>query len=129
MKVFADAMMSRSAAAGHLMKALANPHRLLILCQLSQGERCVGDLVATLGLRASTMSQHLARLRRDNLVAARRDRQTMHYRIDDPAAQRIVETLFSIYCATTSDNNDIGNNNVNETTCPLPQNNPERNPS
>jgi DNA-binding transcriptional ArsR family regulator len=98
MKTRADIMMSKSAAASDLLKSLANPHRLMILCQLSQGERSVGDLAAALDLRASTMSQHLALLRRSGLVATRRDGQTMHYRIDDPDAQRIVETLFSMYC-------------------------------
>ncbi|OZB41498.1 MAG: hypothetical protein B7X48_00300 [Acidiphilium sp. 34-60-192] len=98
MKTRADAMMSKSAAASDLLKSLANPHRLMILSQLSQGERSVGDLAAALDLRVSTMSQHLALLRRSGLVATRRDGQTMHYRIDDPDGQRILETLFAIYC-------------------------------
>jgi DNA-binding transcriptional ArsR family regulator len=98
MKTLADAMMSKSAAASDFSKSLANPHRLMILCLLSQGERSVGDLAAALDLRVSTMSQHLALLRRSGLVTTRRDGQTMHYRIEDPDAQRILETLFSIYC-------------------------------
>ncbi|MDD2878085.1 MAG: metalloregulator ArsR/SmtB family transcription factor [Acidiphilium sp.] len=115
MKVDAETMSSKSAAASHLLKALANPHRLMILCQLTQGERSVGDLAGALDLRVSTMSQHLGLLRRDSLVIARRDGQTMYYRIDDPAARRIVETLFAIYCAPANKNH-----NDNGMTCPLP---------
>jgi DNA-binding transcriptional ArsR family regulator len=85
-------------AASELLKSLANRHRLLILCQLTDGERSVGDLAAFLGLRDSTVSQHLSLLRRDGLVQARRDGQTVWYAIASPSARRVLETLFEIFC-------------------------------
>lgn len=85
--------------AGELLKAVANPHRLMILCQLLEGERSVGELAAFLDLRSSTVSQHLALLRRDGLVTARREAQTINYDIASHAARRILETLFELFCS------------------------------
>lgn len=102
MKIDAEAMELNAQAAAGLLKALANPHRLMILCQLIDGERSVSDLAGYCGLRVSTMSQHLGLLRRGGLVVARRQGQTIFYRLGDPAAQRIVEALSSIYCASRS---------------------------
>jgi len=84
--------------ASELLKSLANPNRLLILCQLTEGERSVGDLAAFLGLRDSTVSQHLALLRRDGMVRARRDGQTIWYSVSSPAARLVLNTLFEIFC-------------------------------
>lgn len=103
MKINAEVMALNAKVAANLLRELANPHRLMILCQLIDGERSVSDLARLLGLRVSTMSQHLGLLRRDCLVVARRAGQTIFYRLGDPAAQRIVETLFAIYCAPQSD--------------------------
>ena len=63
--------------ASELLKSLANRHRLLIVCQLIEGERSVGELAEFLGIRDSTVSQHLALLRKDGVVATRRDGQTI----------------------------------------------------
>jgi DNA-binding transcriptional ArsR family regulator len=87
--------------ASELLKSLANRHRLLILCQLVDGERSVGDLAAFLKTRDSTVSQHLALLRKDGLVQARREAQTIYYSIASCPAQRVLETLFAIYCSPT----------------------------
>jgi DNA-binding transcriptional ArsR family regulator len=84
--------------ASELLKSLASPHRLLILCQLIDGERSVGELAAFLGLRSSTASQHLALLRKDGLVATRREGQTIYYAIASEPARQVLMTLFSIYC-------------------------------
>ena len=92
-------MQEAAGAAEDLLKALANRHRLMILCQIADGERSVGEIAALLGLRDSTVSQHLALLRKDGLVAARREAQTIWYKIDSPAAQRMIETVYQIYCA------------------------------
>ncbi len=81
------------------MKALSSQHRLLILCRLSRGEQSVGQLAEFLGLRDSTVSQHLALLRRDGLIAGRRDGQTIWYRIDSDAAREVVGVLYAHYCA------------------------------
>lgn len=85
--------------ASDLLKALANRHRLMIACQLISGERAVGDLAAALGVRDSTVSQHLALLRRDGLVATRRDGQTIYYSLANPAVQAIIEILYRHFCA------------------------------
>jgi ArsR family transcriptional regulator len=89
---------ARAAAAARLLRALANEHRLLILCHLVQGERSVGQLQPVVALSQSALSQHLAVLREEGLVATRRESQTIWYRIDDPSALRVVETLADIFC-------------------------------
>ncbi|HEX2888463.1 metalloregulator ArsR/SmtB family transcription factor [Vineibacter terrae] len=89
----------RSAAnAAQLLKALANQRRLMVLCALANGERSVGALAAEVGLGQSALSQHLARLRGLGIVAARRDAQSIYYRVADPAAARLLETLAAIFC-------------------------------
>ena len=85
--------------ASELLKALSNRHRLLIICQLIDGERSVGELAQFLGLRDSTVSQHLALLRKDGLVSARRDGQTIYYSIASDPAREVLKTLYQVYCA------------------------------
>ena len=85
--------------ASNLLKALSNRHRLLIICQLIDGERSVGDLAQFLDLRDSTVSQHLALLRKDGLVSARRDAQTIYYSIASEPARAVLKTLYQVYCA------------------------------
>ena len=92
-------MLAAADEASGLLKALANRHRLLIVCQLSEKERSVGELAALLNLRDSTVSQHLALLRRDGLVAARRDGQTIWYSIGSAPARELVRTLYQVYCS------------------------------
>jgi ArsR family transcriptional regulator len=88
---------SASKAAG-LLRALASERRLMILCQLVGQERSVGELQPLVGLSQSALSQHLAVLREQGLVATRRESQTIWYRICDPAAIRVVATLAEIFC-------------------------------
>jgi DNA-binding transcriptional ArsR family regulator len=102
MKIDPDHMAAAAEQASELLRSLGNRHRLLILCQLTEGERSVGDLAAFLGLRDSTVSQHLSLLRRDGLVRARRDGQTIWYSIASPPARRVLETLFEIFCKPAS---------------------------
>ena len=99
MKIKIDMMEAAAGSASDLLKALANRHRLLIVCQLVDGERSVGDLAEFLGLRDSTVSQHLALLRKDGLVAARRDAQSIYYSIASEPAREILVTLYRVYCA------------------------------
>ncbi|MBS7662838.1 helix-turn-helix transcriptional regulator [Pseudomonas lalucatii] len=86
-------------AAGQLLKALANADRLLLLCQLAEGERSVGELEAQLGILQPTLSQQLAVLRREGLVATRRAGKQIHYRISSPAALALIDTLYRLFCA------------------------------
>jgi DNA-binding transcriptional ArsR family regulator len=89
----------RAGEAAQLMKLLANETRLLILCRLvAEREMSAGAIVEAAGLGQSAVSQHLAKLRDDNLVATRRDGQTIHYRIADRNVARIIALLKDIYC-------------------------------
>jgi DNA-binding transcriptional ArsR family regulator len=99
MNIQAAAMNLAAHRASELLKSLANRHRLLIVCQLIEGERSVGELGAFLGVRDSTVSQHLALLRKDGVVTARRDGQTIWYSIASEPALKVIETLYNIYCA------------------------------
>jgi ArsR family transcriptional regulator len=84
--------------AAKLLRTLGNERRLMILCQLADRERSVGELQPLVGLSQSALSQHLAVLRAEGVVATRREGQTIWYRIDDPAAVRMVATLAEIFC-------------------------------
>ncbi len=89
----------RAAEAARLLKLLANENRLLILCRLVAGrELSVGDIADAVGLSQSALSQHLARMRDEGLVAPRREAQTVYYRIADPDIRRVLALLKSIYC-------------------------------
>jgi ArsR family transcriptional regulator, virulence genes transcriptional regulator len=99
MNINAEAMQIAADQASDLLKALANRHRLMIICQLIDAERSVGELAAFLGIRDSTVSQHLALLRKDGLVTARRDGQTIWYQISSGPAREVVKTLYRVYCS------------------------------
>ncbi len=99
MKIDARHMLANATDASDLLKALANRHRLLLVCQMVEGERSVGDLAATLGIRDSTVSQHLALLRRDGIVTPRRDGQVIYYAITNPVARRLMDVLYEAFCA------------------------------
>src|SRR6266576_5463573 len=85
--------------AAQLLKLLGNEKRLLILCFLAvRGEMTVGELVGVVKLSQSALSQHLARLREDGLVVFRRTSQTLHYRVAEKRALRVLQVLKEIYC-------------------------------
>lgn len=84
--------------AANLLKAMSNPHRLMILCRLGASEASVGELRADSGLSQSALSQHLAILRQSDLVGTRREAQTIHYHLSDAAVRQVIETLMKIYC-------------------------------
>src|SRR6188768_4011857 len=85
--------------AAQLLKLLGHEKRLLVLCFLAvRGEMTVGELVGVAKLSQSALSQHLAKLRADGLVEFRRAAQTLHYRVVDPRALRVLQLLKEIYC-------------------------------
>ncbi|MBC7168658.1 metalloregulator ArsR/SmtB family transcription factor [Phenylobacterium sp.] len=90
-----------AAAAARLMKLMASEQRLIILCKLGEGECSVGQLAEHVGLAQSAASQHLAKLRVEGVVGTRRDGQTIYYRLTDPAAARVIDTLCDIYRGKT----------------------------
>jgi len=99
-----DQFQASAGAAARLLRALSNERRLMILCQLGEGERAVGELLPAAGLSRSALSQHLAVLREEGLVAGRRDGVSILYRIADPAALRVIAVLADICCPPTQGN-------------------------
>ncbi|ACS40364.1 MULTISPECIES: ArsR/SmtB family transcription factor [Methylobacteriaceae] len=92
-------LQDKAADAARLLRLLANEKRLLILCLLvARGEMDVTSLAEAVDLSQSALSQHLAKLREDGLVAFRRESQTLHYRLEDPRAARLLATLKDIFC-------------------------------
>ena len=99
MNIQIEDMLIAADEASALLRSLANRHRLIIICQLNEKERSVGELAELLRIRDSTVSQHLALLRRDGLVTARREGQTIWYSIGSKPAREIIQTLYRVYCA------------------------------
>lgn len=88
---------SRAGEAAELLKLLANDQRLIILCRLSDAELSVSELGEHVSLAQSALSQHLAKLRAQGLVATRRDGQNIYYRLASPVAQKLVGALCELY--------------------------------
>lgn len=97
-----QAIQSNARRASELLKAMSNQHRLMILCQLVPGEKSVGELERIIGLSQSALSQHLARLRRDNMVKTRRVAQTIYYSLNGEEASAVIETLYGLYCGSAA---------------------------
>ena len=91
-------MRKHAGEAVSMMRALSHEARLLVLCELTGGECTAGALVERSGLSQSALSQHLAKLRDEGLVATRREAQSVFYRIADPKAARLLHVLHEIYC-------------------------------
>jgi DNA-binding transcriptional ArsR family regulator len=87
----------RVVEAARLLKLLSNEQRLTVLCRLSDGELSVTQLGEFVDLSQSALSQHLAKMRADGLVATRRDAQTIYYRLADPIAERLISVLCELY--------------------------------
>ena len=94
-----ELMQENASRASELMKLLGHPHRLMILCELNQGECSVGELSEKIGIAQSPLSQHLARMRHEGVVSSRRDAQTMYYSIADEKVAQVISVLYDLYCA------------------------------
>lgn len=103
-KIDLDQLYTAAHQASRLLKAIGNEYRLLILCQLVEGEKQVAELQASLDLSQSALSQHLARLRLEGLVRTRRESQAIFYSLEAEEVQRIIEVLYDIYCAPARKN-------------------------
>lgn len=93
-------MAKHAEEAAALLRALAHPARLLVLCRLVEGEATVGELQPLVGLSMSALSQHLAVLREMELVTTRRAAQTIHYSLVDSAALGVLHALHDAFCGT-----------------------------
>jgi DNA-binding transcriptional ArsR family regulator len=95
-----DAVRQGAQSACALMKVLSNPDRLLLLCQLADGERKVGELEDALGIAQPTLSQQLTVLRSESLVATRREGKNNYYRLASPQAMAVMQVLYAQFCAS-----------------------------
>jgi DNA-binding transcriptional ArsR family regulator len=96
-----EQLLGSARRASALLKAMSNEHRLMILCQLAEGEKSVGALQGLVGLSQSALSQHLARLRRAKFVKTRRRAQMIYYSLAGAQARTVMEALSDLYCAPT----------------------------
>jgi DNA-binding transcriptional ArsR family regulator len=94
-----DAMREHAREAARLMKAVGNENRLMVLCALAEGELSVGELLEKVPLSQSALSQHLAVLRREQLVSTRRESQSIYYSLASSTAGKLVKFLYKTYCA------------------------------
>lgn len=83
-----------------MLRVLANEDRLLLLCQLTQGEACVSELEELLGIRQPTLSQQLSVLRNEGIVSTRREGKKIFYQLDEGRALSLLNTLYGLYCPT-----------------------------
>lgn len=95
-----DILRSSADEASRLMKALSNPTRLLLMCQLAQGEKRVGELEELVGILQPTLSQQLGVLRDEGLVSTRRESKNIYYQIDSPQALAVMAVLYEQFCDT-----------------------------
>ena len=93
-----EQMQANAESAATLLKNLANPSRLLVLCALVEREYSAGELEEVAGLNQSALSQHLAKLRADSIVTCRRDGQRIYYALADDKSAQILQALHRIYC-------------------------------
>ena len=94
-----DDMKANARRATDFLKTISHEQRLLILCQLTQQELSVGELATALDIRQPTVSQHLARLRAEGLISARRDGTTIYYALQQHDVVPIINALYSVFCA------------------------------
>jgi DNA-binding transcriptional ArsR family regulator len=95
---------SKATLVAETLKALANPRRLMVLCKLTEmGRASVTQLAGAIGLSQSALSQHLAKLREEGIVAFDREGQTLWYRMADPRIGALLATLYTLYCAPKGD--------------------------
>ncbi|MDE2419668.1 MAG: helix-turn-helix transcriptional regulator [Gammaproteobacteria bacterium] len=92
-------MEAHAADASRMLRSIANPHRLMLLCFLMNGEQSVSALNQHIPLSQSALSQHLAVLREEGLVTTRRENQTIFYMLSHHPILKILDTLHSVYCA------------------------------
>ncbi len=102
-KLDIDAMRQAAGEATSLLRTLANADRLLLLCQLSQGEKSVGELEKALGILQPTLSQQLGVLRHEDVVSTRRSGKQIHYSVKNPKVLPLLDQLYTLYCGNRHD--------------------------
>lgn len=94
-----DTMRASAGRTCGMLKTLSNPDRLLLLCQIAQGERCVSDLEDALDIHQPTLSQQLGVLREDGLVTTRREGKRIYYSVASSEAMAVMQVLYEQFCA------------------------------
>ncbi|MBT4618993.1 MAG: winged helix-turn-helix transcriptional regulator [Gammaproteobacteria bacterium] len=94
-----ETMQTSATRASDMLKLLGHPHRLMVLCELKMGEKSVSELASKVGVSQSPLSQHLARMRYEDVVETRRDGQTVYYSLKEGEASLLIESLYEIFCA------------------------------
>jgi len=84
--------------AANFLKGIASQHRLLILCQLAEGEKSVTELIEATAMPQTSMSQHLSKLKEEEIVSFRRDHRTLYYSINNDAVLKIMDVLYHEFC-------------------------------
>lgn len=95
-----DIMRAAAGEASTVLRALSHSDRLLLLCQLSQGEQSVSELEGLLDIRQPSLSQQLGVLRKEGLVSTRREGKRIYYRVADRRILTLLQTLYQLYCPT-----------------------------
>lgn len=93
------ALEARAEEASIILGAMANAKRLMVMCNLLEGEKSVNQLAEIVGLSPAALSQHLGKMRALRLVETRRDGQVIYYRLASDEVREILETLYKLYCA------------------------------
>lgn len=93
------ALEEKAEEASRLLSAMGNPKRLMVLCNMLDGEKSVGELADIAGLSSAALSQHLGKMRALSLVKTRRDGQTIYYSLASPEVRAVLETLYRLFCA------------------------------
>jgi DNA-binding transcriptional ArsR family regulator len=101
----AQDMQQTASQVSGLMKILSSENRLMILCQLVEGEKSVGTLAGLLGMRDAAMSQQLSLLRREGLVSTRREGQTIYYALARTDVRQLMEFLYATFCGVPDEEN------------------------
>ena len=94
-----ETMQTSATRASDMLKLLGHPHRLMVLCELKMGEKSVSELAKRVRVSQSPLSQHLARMRYEDVVETRRDGQTVYYSLKEGEASLLIESLYEIFCA------------------------------
>lgn len=93
-----ELMQKNAAHAADFLKGLASPHRLLILCQLVDGEKSVSELIEVTQIAQTSMSQHLNKLKQEGLVTFRREHRTLYYSIAHDAVIEVMQVMYNNFC-------------------------------
>jgi ArsR family transcriptional regulator len=96
-------MRKKAARVSDFLKGLASPQRLLILCHLADGEKSVSELIKATGIAQTSMSQHLSKLKEENIISFRREHRTLYYSISHEAAKRVMDVLYNYFCKEKHD--------------------------